>query len=416
MIRIPVPFLLQAPQSISEPIRARGRKHVKNSGKREALQQRLASLFQDRELFLRTEGHVKFLKITAKAQRTAAISAAALVVGWVGFTGFMFTSHVLTANERTELAAKEVAVARSESKVEAYRDRVESTAAELEARQKYLEALMSTHVAPDAPPSPEATPAIKPAAANQIKGGTPDIAKELAALDAIRVRQDALAAQLLSLATDRTARAEAAIRDLGINPAVLAANARQGMGGPFLPLPESRLIKKIKDPVMLKLNSLFNHMASLEQALVALPSGQPSVVMMTSSSYGYRSDPFTGAGAMHSGLDFPGPIGSPIMASAPGVVSFVGQKSGYGNVVEVDHGSGFMTRYAHLSGFDTRVGAKVSAGQKIARMGSTGRSTGSHLHFEVRLNGEALDPRRFLEADTDVLAGQIHRRRDGSPF
>lgn len=389
---------------------------MKNSGKREALQQRLASLFQDRELFLRTEGHVRFLKITAKAQRTAAISAAALAIGWVGFTGFMFTSHVFTASERAELAVKEAAVARSESKVEAYRDRVDNVAEDLDARQKYLEALMRTHVAPDAAPAPENTPAIKPAAANDVRGKPVDIGDELAALDTIRARQDALAAQLLSLAANRTARAESAIRGLGLNPAVLAANGRQGMGGPFLPSPAAKLIKKIKDPVLLKLNSLLDHMTTLEQALVSLPSGQPSTVMMLSSSYGYRSDPFTGAGAMHSGLDFPGPIGSPIMASAPGVVSYVGQKSGYGNVVEIDHGSGFLTRYAHLSGFDTKVGAKVLAGQKIARMGSTGRSTGSHLHFEVRLNGEALDPRRFLEADTDVLAGQSNRHRDGSPY
>ena len=88
---------------------------------------------------------------------------------------------------------------------------------------------------------------------------------------------------------------------------------------------------------------------------------------------------------------------------APGRVSFVGQKSGYGNVVEVDHGQGILTRYAHLSGFNAKVGDRVTAGQQIARMGSTGRSTGSHLHFEVRLNGVAVNPRRFLEAKADVL-------------
>ncbi len=113
--------------------------------------------------------------------------------------------------------------------------------------------------------------------------------------------------------------------------------------------------------------------------------------------------PFTGGAAMHSGLDFRGPIGTPILAAAPGRVSFVGAKSGYGNVVEVDHGQGIMTRYAHLSGFTSKVGAQVAAGQQIAKMGSTGRSTGSHLHFEVRLNGVAVNPRRFLEAKADVL-------------
>ena len=95
--------------------------------------------------------------------------------------------------------------------------------------------------------------------------------------------------------------------------------------------------------------------------------------------------------------------GTPILAAAPGRVSFVGVKSGYGKVVEVDHGQGIMTRYAHLSGFTSQVGTQVAAGQQIAKMGSTGRSTGSHLHFEVRLNGVAVNPRRFLEAKADVL-------------
>ena len=141
----------------------------------------------------------------------------------------------------------------------------------------------------------------------------------------------------------------------------------------------------------------------LERTLVAVPSGNPANVLMMSSGFGYRRDPFTGAGAMHAGVDFRGPIGTPILAAAPGRVSFVGVKSGYGNVVEVDHGQGIMTRYAHLSGFTSKVGAQVTAGQQIAKMGSTGRSTGSHLHFEVRLTGVAVNPRRFLEATADVL-------------
>src|SRR3546814_12493193 len=84
-----------------------------------------------------------------------------------------------------------------------------------------------------------------------------------------------------------------------------------------------------------------------------------------SSGFGYRSDPFAGAGALHAGLDFRGPIGTPILAAAPGRVSFVGRKSGYGNVVEVDHGQGILTRYAHLSGFTTKVGTRVAAGEQI---------------------------------------------------
>ena len=89
---------------------------------------------------------------------------------------------------------------------------------------------------------------------------------------------------------------------------------------------------------------------------------------------------------------------TPIKATAPGVVAFVGQRTGYGNVVEIDHGQGFKTRYAHLAGADVAVGEKVKAGDVIAKMGSTGRSTGPHLHYEVWRNGRVQDPSRFLKA------------------
>jgi len=124
----------------------------------------------------------------------------------------------------------------------------------------------------------------------------------------------------------------------------------------------------------------------------------PAHVAYQSSSFGYRSDPFTGGAAFHAGIDFPGPMGSPIYAAAPGRVSFVGRRAGYGNLVEISHGNGLTTRYAHLSRFTTQVGAKVDGGTQIAAMGSTGRSTGSHLHFEVRVNGRAVNPRPFLQA------------------
>lgn len=373
-----------------------------------AAQMRLAALFQDRELFLRTGGQVKFLKISAKFQRTVATIVAFVVLAWIAVTAFMLVRHLMTAEERADLARKQAEVARTESKVAAYRDRVDNVAEDLNARQEYLETLTKTYLEPDAD---NAEAAVKEAAAKETQGTKPvtqnrpvDIADELAALELIRVRQDEFAEKMVAMAAKRAAHAEGTIRQLGLNPTALAQNARGGMGGPFIA--PAKLPGDVKDPLLLKLGAVLQRMAVMEQTLVALPSNNPASVMMMSSGFGYRSDPFTGSGAMHAGLDFRGPIGTPILASARGVVSFVGVKSGYGNVVEIDHGHGIMTRYAHLSGFDTRVGTKVDAGQKIARMGSTGRSTGSHLHFEVRLNGQALNPRRFLEANTDVLTQQ----------
>ncbi|MAF29831.1 MAG: hypothetical protein CL819_11510 [Croceicoccus sp.] len=127
---------------------------------------------------------------------------------------------------------------------------------------------------------------------------------------------------------------------------------------------------------------------------------------MISSPFGYRRDPFTGRAAMHSGLDFRGATGTPIRAAAKGRVAFVGRKGGYGNVIEIRHGNGVMTRYAHMSKFDARVGDRVDAGETIGRIGSTGRSTGPHLHFEVRINNRAVDPRPMLEKGASILGAR----------
>ena len=114
---------------------------------------------------------------------------------------------------------------------------------------------------------------------------------------------------------------------------------------------------------------------------------------------------------MHAGIDFKGPIGSPIYAAADGRVTFAGVRSGYGNAIEITHGNGMLTRYAHLSRIDVKVGQAVAAGSTIGGLGNTGRSTGPHLHFEVRINDRAVNPRPFLEAAPDVLK---EVRRTGS--
>ncbi|WP_233503523.1 M23 family metallopeptidase [Sphingomonas psychrotolerans] len=120
------------------------------------------------------------------------------------------------------------------------------------------------------------------------------------------------------------------------------------------------------------------------------------VLPKLSSRFGRRGDPFRKTAAMHYGLDMPGPLGTPILASAPGVVRFAGRSGSYGEMVEIDHDGALSTRYAHLSRILVRPGARVERGQAVALMGSTGRSTGSHLHFEVRIGGRAVDPLPYL--------------------
>ena len=144
-------------------------------------------------------------------------------------------------------------------------------------------------------------------------------------------------------------------------------------------------------------------MDALERGLSGIPQVMPADMRMISSGFGYRSDPFNGGAAMHAGLDFRGNVGAPIHAAADGKVTFVGTKSGYGKVIEISHGNGMMTRYAHMSAWKARAGQVVSAGDMIGLIGSTGRSTGPHLHFEVRIHGRAVNPRPFLETAPHVL-------------
>lgn len=128
------------------------------------------------------------------------------------------------------------------------------------------------------------------------------------------------------------------------------------------------------------------------------PSGQPVTDGWLSSFFGMRADPFTGRPAMHEGVDFAGKLGSPVVAAAGGVVIWSGPRYGYGNLVEIDHGKGFVTRYGHNQRNLVRVGQRVGKGQQIARMGSSGRSTGPHVHFEVLRNGLPVNPLHYLTA------------------
>jgi len=335
---------------------------------------------------------------------TAAAVAAAVLLLWAAGTFAMLWSQASLVIERTVLAKERAAVSTQEARVNAYKRSVGDIASDIEARQKAIEELMRANlgVAPaDAAvvgkPGADARGAKSPNAASP----------ETARLEQLRRHQLALEDQLTQVAQARLTRVEQAIRSFGLNPATLAG-APHGQGGPFIPA--TRAIAS--EPELRDLAILLTRLNAMETTLAAIPSGRPTAAPMETSSYGYRRDPFNGALAFHSGIDFPGRSGQAILTAAPGRVSYVGPRQGYGNVVEVDHGKGLMTRYAHLSGYAVKVGQDVKRGQNIARMGSTGRSTGTHLHFEVRVNGAAVNPRPFLEARQDVLeVQQLAKRR-----
>ena len=137
---------------------------------------------------------------------------------------------------------------------------------------------------------------------------------------------------------------------------------------------------------------------------IAVPSSKPVMAATYTSGYGVRSDPFRGSAAMHAGIDLAAPTGTMIYATADGVVDRAEWSGGYGNMVEIDHGKGLQTRFGHLSRILVKAGERVTRGMPIALMGSTGRSTGSHLHYEVRIDGRAVNPVPFLQSADYVTA------------
>lgn len=374
------------------------------------LRQRLNALLPEREIFLRSGGQVKFIRITRRAQIATIGLVSATLVGWAGATLSMALTNASVAQERAALAAKGQSVAKAAGKVADYRKSVEDLAQDLEARQDFMDDLYKTHFGAK---QDDAVGADLVGDGGTENGGAAkkgarlstkiSMAPEAAPLVRIADRQRRFAMLLTHAVERRADKAAAAIRSFGLNPDALSRSAARAQGGPFVPWTGD---KADMTPELEQLADAMARMEFLERSLLAIPSGQPTAAPMMTSSYGYRRDPFNGHAAFHAGIDFPGRYGQPINAAAAGRITYVGQRQGYGNVVEVDHGNGLVTRYAHLSGFAARVGAKVDRGDAVGRMGSTGRSTGTHLHFEVRLNGQAINPRRFLEARKDVLQVQ----------
>lgn len=205
----------------------------------------------------------------------------------------------------------------------------------------------------------------------------------------IEQRQMALAAALNSENIDKST-----LERLGFYP----AKPGDGRGGPF---------DGSADPTFKQLFTSWKKLDNLASSAIAVPSDKPVKTAAFTSGYGVRSDPFGRGAAMHGGIDLAGPSGTPIYATADGTVGRAGWNSGgYGNLVEVNHGRGIETRYGHLSQILVSPGQQVRRGQLIARMGSTGRSTGSHLHYEVRIEGRAVNPIPFMKSTDYLVAMQ----------
>jgi murein DD-endopeptidase MepM/ murein hydrolase activator NlpD len=223
-----------------------------------------------------------------------------------------------------------------------------------------------------------------------------------ASLDRVDRREGAVLAQLQARYEGKARKMRSVLAQLGLK---LDANPPAGIGGPFVPvaLPsESQSFER----ALTRVNIARAYADKLSATLVSVPVREPVTGEIDfSSPYGVRVDPFLHVPAMHTGIDFRGTYGEPAHATAAGTVTSAGWSGGYGQMVEIDHGNGLATRYGHLSEIDVKVGQSIRIGQVVGRIGSTGRSTGPHLHYETRVDGEAVDPQKFLKAGATLFGG-----------
>ena len=317
------------------------------------------ALFRDRDLFVHDGKKLRRFRISAPVQAILFVVLLGLVA-WASFA----TARLITRPHLTVAAS------------------TEARARLLEQRQALIEAALT---------GGKIDPAMVQAAAT-----TGKLAKDgpLARVEAQQLEQAALVARALDVRYQVTA---AELQKLGIKPAQPGQAA--SVGGPF---------ESIGNPTFKALFNSWKKMDELQNDVIAIPSDKPVKAEVTfTSGFGVRDDPFHRGAAMHPGIDLAGSYGTPIYATADGTVLRAGWNSGgYGNLVELDHGRGITTRYGHMSAILVQPGEHVVRGQQVGRMGSTGRSTGNHLHYEVRIDGRAVNPIPFMKSTDYVLAMQ----------
>ncbi|MFC3713397.1 peptidoglycan DD-metalloendopeptidase family protein [Sphingoaurantiacus capsulatus] len=357
--------------------------------------------FPEHQIYLRSGGSVRLIKIGTRVQLMAA-GTTALVALWMGTATVSMVSGAdqddIIAAKQAELRQLEAQVAYMKADVSNLKGDVLASAQRIEQRQAFLANLLSGKA------DLNALAAMLPKAGTAVAAhGDAKHASLLAPFAKLEREQLAFVDQATAAAEARYKDTQALIRRLGLEPGRFVGQSSVAMGGPLEPADG--------EPKFQELFLSWKKVERLEASLGALPSVQPVKRASYTSSYGVRYDPFSGRAAMHAGVDLAGAHGEPILATADGVVHTAGWGGAYGKMVQIGHGKGLATRYGHMSRLTVRAGERVKKGDIIGRMGSTGRSTGTHLHYEVRVDGRAVNPMPFLRASNTVLA--IQNRVDG---
>jgi|TARA_R100000501_G_scaffold17834_1_gene34249 murein DD-endopeptidase MepM/ murein hydrolase activator NlpD len=344
----------------------------------------LGKVFQDRE-FLHYNGEkgMSVLKISARTQMSAAAVGVALLGSVTGLAATAGPDEALLQ----ELVESRAEARAMRAKVATIENDVMMQTARMEQRQQFLASLF------------EGDASLDQLAAIMPKSGTAVVesASLMKPFQKLEQEQLAFVEQAATAAEARYRDKSASLRDLGLRPERFMRQS-QAMGGPEIAADAQGGPLESAEPRFAQLFMSWKKLDLLEKELSAVPSFKPVKAYTYTSGYGVRFDPFKGTTAMHQGVDMAGPVGETIYAAAEGKVIRAGRTGGYGNMVEIDHGKGLTTRYAHMSRLGVKAGDRVTRGEEIGGMGSTGRSTGSHLHYEVRIDGKSVNPMPFLEA------------------
>lgn len=419
--------------------------------------ERLAFAFRERQIYVRSEGQVRFITLRPWLQISFVLIIFG-IFGWIAYASLTvaFKDYVIAAKKRqfaTVQTGYEDRITQmlssmdqlngrlllNQDTVEAQLDNVRDVQNALELRQRQIAALMAKQFGisiSDLMPEEDTGPRLvstdtrtrlligfEPAQSDirysRIPGRQSSLGQSDAeSVDALRRfgrrMRDLATAQKTALelmesrANERAETLETAIASLGFEPDrfVPRPGAGDAVGGPLIQLgsfdPEGPATAE--DRQIMRISTTTDTINAYVDMLRALPVRYPlPVAVHPTSGFGPRRDPFTGVSAMHQGIDYPRPTGSPVTASAAGTVKRAGWAGAYGRMIEIRHDNGVSTRYAHLSKIEVSVGQHVEPGDEIGLVGTTGRSTGSHLHFETRVNGKAVNPIKFLKAGSYVL-------------
>lgn len=382
------------------------------------LSQRFRAFFTTRDFIFHDGRDLRRFSVQGRTQALLAGVAAVTVlfsaygvsqatVGAIAISGVTGTP----ASPEAQVAQMRAQFEKMQADVAAAKQAAQIQAARIEKNQALIAATMTSTGQVDRAAIEKPLPANAPQ--------TSAVAEEvLAPLKKVEARQVALVGKARAAGEARYAETAKHIRDLGLTPERYSVVA---MGGPYEPVDENDTTPGASadlasaDAQFRALFQTWKKLDMLEQTVISIPSMQPVERLIFTSNYGVRSDPFRGTAAMHAGVDIPGAIGTPIYATADGVISHAGRQGGYGNLVQINHGRGIETRYGHLSKILVEDNTRVKRGQMIGLMGSTGRSTGSHLHYEVRVDGKAVNPIPFLQTGEYLVQIQDRAKGVGGP-